>query len=100
MKSLPLIFNFLGLVVTVLGTCDCCWVLTASNAVVFPSKRPWRGSFVGNVLFVDNEGESGLVDLFTSWLASKERAVSPFCKPVIFVKELFGVKRSSILYLE
>lgn len=28
-----------------------------------------------------------------------ERAVSPFGKPVIFVKELFGVRRSSILYL-
>jgi hypothetical protein len=100
LKSLPLLINFLGLVVTVAGMCGCCWVVTASNAVVFPSKRPWRGSFVGSVLFVVDDGESGLVGLLTSWLASKERAVSPFGKPVTFVKELFGVRRSSILYLE
>jgi hypothetical protein len=100
MKSVPLIVKFLGLVVTVEGTCGSCWVVTESNAVVFPSNRPWRGSFVGNILFVVDEGESALVGLDTSWLASKERAVSPFGKPVIFVKELFGVRRSSILYLE
>jgi hypothetical protein len=71
--------------------------------VVFPSKRPWSGSF--GLFVVDDDGESGFEGLLTfavnpSWLASKERAVSPFAKPVIFVKELFGVRRSSMLYLK
>jgi len=97
---LPLIFNLLEPVVTFEDPCGCCWTVTALNAVVFPSERSWSGSFGGNVLFVVDGSECRLVDLLTSWLASKERAVSPFDKPVIFVKELFSVKRSSILYLE
>jgi hypothetical protein len=35
-----------------------------------------------------------------SWPTSKERVVSPFGKLVTFVNELFGVRRSSILYLK
>ncbi len=105
-----------GLAVFVAATCCCdgeacvqrscsCWVTTASNAVVLPSKRPWRGSIIGIVWFPVDDGESRVVVLFTfvaipSRLPSNERAVSPFCKPVIFVKELFGLSKSSILYLK
>jgi len=85
--------------------CSCCCVVTASNAVVLPSNKPHKGSIVGNELFTLDDGESVWVVLLIlvvkpSWPASKERVVSPFGKLVTLVNELFGVMRSSILYLK
>ncbi len=72
---------------------------------MLPSNRPCRGSIVGNTLFRLDDGESVWVVLLIvfvkpSWPTSKERVVSPFGKLVTFVNELFGVRRSSILYLK
>jgi hypothetical protein len=77
----------------------------ASNAVVLPSNKPWRGSMVGKELFTLDDGESVWVVLLIlvvkpSWPASKERVVSPFGKLVTLVNELFGVRKSSMLYLQ
>ncbi len=85
--------------------CTCCCVETASNAVVWPSNKPCRGSMVGKELFTLDDGESVWVVLLIfvvkpSWPTSKERVVSPFARLVTFVNELLGVRRSSILYLE
>jgi len=85
--------------------CSCCCVVTESNAVVLPSNKPCRGSIVGNELFTLDDGESVWVVLLIlvvkpSWPAIKERVVSPFGKLVTLVNELFGLRRSSILYLK
>jgi hypothetical protein len=108
--------RLLGLVVAVTAVCccwegdiwvqwSCCWVVIASNAVVLPSNKPWRGSMVGKELFTLDDGESVWVVLLIlvvkpSWPASKERVVSPFGKLVTLVNELFGVRKSSMLYLQ
>ena len=94
----------LGLVVTLLSCCSFCWVVIASNAVVFPSSKPWRGSMVGKEWFTLADGDNVCVVLLIfvvkpSWPASKERVVSPLARLVTFVNELFGVRRSSISYL-
>lgn len=109
-SGFPLLWNrsfmrVLGLVVEVTVVCSCCWVVIASNAVVLPSNKPWRGSIVGKELFTLDDGESVWVVLLIlvvrpSWPASKEHVVSPLGILVTFVNELLGVRRSSILYLK
>lgn len=73
--------------------------------MVFPNNKPCRGSIVGKDLLTLDDGESVCVVLLIlavrpSWPPSRERVVSPFARLVTFVRELFGVRRSSILYLK
>ena len=73
--------------------------------MVFPNNKPCKGSIVGKDLLTLDDGESVCVVLLIlvvrpSCPPSRERVVSPLGRLVTFVRELFGVRRSSMLYLK